>query len=246
MVRGWEAAVYPQLTYTEFAASLQNTRASGLIVHLLNGFKQEVNVSRSITLTVALMFAVGAGAAQAQGPFGLELRGGGALPTADLGDASLSAGFGFGIAGSYRLLPHLGAYVGWDWHRMATDRAFLGDDYDVEDTGYAFGMQFQHPLVRGIGGWARAGGLYNHIELEDDEGTIVADSGHELGWELGGGFSIPLGQRLALTPGARYRTFSATLEVDQVDVPVDLSYVALEVGLTWTFGARPMSAVRAR
>ena len=202
-------------------------------------------MSRSITFTVALVLAAGAGGAQAQGPIALELRGGGAIPTADLGETSLGVGFGFGIAGSYRLLPHLGAYVGWDWHRFATDEALLGNDYDVEDTGYAFGMQFQHPMVRGIEGWARAGGLYNHIELENDAGSIVADSGHELGWELGGGFSIPLGQRLALTPGARYRTFSATLEVDQVEVPVDLSYVALEVGLTWTFGARTFSALRA-
>ena len=203
-------------------------------------------MSRYLSLMVALLMVAVASTVHAQGPWSLELRGGPAFPTADLNDASLGTGAGFGVAASYRFLPHLGAYAGWDWHRLGLDEPFLGGDYDVEDTGYAFGLQFQHPMIRSIEGWVRAGGIFNHIEMEDDAGTIVDDSGHELGWEVGGGLSFPLGRHFALTPGARYRTFSTTIEIDDAQVPVDLSYLTAEVGLSWTFGARTLSAVRAR
>lgn len=138
------------------------------------------------------------------------------------------------------------AYLGWDWHRLATRDAFQGDDVDVEDTGYAFGLQFRHPLVGAVGGWARAGGIYNPSELENRAASTVADSRHELGWEAGGGLHIPLGTHLALTPGVRYRTFSAKIDAGGGRVPVDLRYVAAEIGLSWCFGEAAATAANKR
>jgi hypothetical protein len=197
----------------------------------------------AIALTLVL-FATGA--AQAQVPLGLELSGGAAFPTKDFGDAALKTGAGFEFTATLRVLPHMHVYGGWDWHSFVMDRAFYGTKFDVEDTGYAFGLMFRHPLVRDNSGWIRAGGIYNHIEIENDAGDIVADSGHELGWEVGGGMFIPLTQNLALTPGVRYRALSAEVTPAQTVRPVDLNYVTAQLGLAWTFGAPRGVAARTR
>jgi opacity protein-like surface antigen len=201
---------------------------------------------RFITGTVAVLAVASAGMAQAQSPVGLELRGGVALPTADFGAATLDAGGGGGFTINYRFLPHMLAYAGWDWFLLRTDEPFAGADYDVENNGYAFGLQFQHPVLKDVGYWVRAGGLYNHIELEDSNGDQIADSGHDLGWEAGGGLRVPLGQHFALTPGVRYRTLSTDLSVGQTTYPVDLSYVTAEIGVQYNFGARRVTSALVR
>lgn len=174
--------------------------------------------------------------ARAQDRWSLELRGGAALPTQDLGDLDLATGFGFEGTAEYRPLPHLGVYAGWDWHRFSTEEEIAGPDVDVEETGYALGLRFQHPL-RGDAGPAlrlRAGGTYNHIEIED-EGEITADSEHGVGWEAGAGLVFDLGGGWRFSPGARFRALSRDLEIGGVETGVDLTYVAIEAGIARRF-----------
>lgn len=197
---------------------------------------------RRIAFVAALTLAIGASETMAQSRLSFEMRGGPAFPTADLSQSALGTGAGFELIAGLRLQEHLGAYAGWDWHRFVTDEPFEGGEFDVEDTGYAFGLQFRHPFTDAFGGWLRAGGIYNHIELEDDSGDIIADSGHELGWEAGAGLLFPVSQSFVLTPGIRYRTFSATLDVNDAAVAVDLSYIVAEIGVTWTLGGRTLAA----
>lgn len=202
---------------------------------------------RSVAITTALLVLTSAAAAQAQGRFDIELRGGAAFPTRDLGDATLKTGGGAEATVGVRLLPHLHVYGGWDYFSFVMDKPLAGNKYDVEETGYAFGMAFRHPLYNQVGGWVRGGGLYSHIELENTAGDIVVDSGHELGWEVGGGLSVPVGSGFSVTPGVRYRSLSTDLAIGSTTVPVDLGYVAAEVGVRWTFGApRGMTTARAR
>lgn len=203
-------------------------------------------MQRSTIGVATLLLAVSAASAQAQRPFALELRGGAAFPTEDFGPATLKTGGGFGGTLNYLIVPHTGFYVGWDWHRMVTDRALAGNDYDVESTGYAFGLQFRHPIAEPFGIWLRGGGLYTHIELENNAGDIVDDSGHELGWEIGGGATLALSDRWILTPGVRYRSFSADVTPGQQPIAVDLSFVTAEIGLAWTFGRPKTVAARTR
>jgi hypothetical protein len=106
---------------------------------------------------------------------------------------------------------------------------------DVEDTGYAFGLRFEHPLTARTAYWARLGGTANHIELEDAGGDIVFDSGHGVGWEAGGGVTVPVGDRLTLTPGVRYRALSRDVEIGGVTAPVRLRYVAVGMGVAYHF-----------
>lgn len=186
--------------------------------------------------TIAMLTGALSAAAQAPDRWAVELRANGAMPTQDLGDDPLDTGFGFEATVRYRFLPHLAAYAGWDWIRFSADQSFAGPDMDIEETGYAFGLRFEHP-IRGArtAAWVRAGGTYDHLEVEDTDGEIIADSGHGLGWELGAGVATAFREGWSLTPGIRYRSLSRDIEAGDATTPVDLRYFAFEVGLARSF-----------
>ena len=173
--------------------------------------------------------------AGAQSRWTLEASGGAAFATQKLGDADLGTGVGLGINGRYRVMPHLAVYAGWDWHHFPTDRPLPGGDVDFEDTGYAFGLRFEHPMMARAAYWLRLGGTANHIEVENRRGRLISDTGHGLGWEAGGGLTVPVSTRLMLTPGLRYRALSRDLELGDVATPVDLRYVTVGLGLAYRF-----------
>jgi hypothetical protein len=193
-------------------------------------------------IMVPLLLALCAGSARAQNRFALEINGGAAFPTEDLGTAALKSGFGLGFTGNVRVMPHVHLYAGWDYHRFMTDELVGSNEFDIDDTGYAFGAKFQHPMAAKMDGWLRVGAMYNHVELEDQNGDIVSDTGHEFGWETGAGISIPLNDRFALMPGMRYRTYGSTLTIGNTDRQIDLSYFTAELRMAFTFGAPPVSA----
>lgn len=177
----------------------------------------------------------------AQGVWELDVRAGAAHPTQDIGDDALDTGFGFEATLAYRFLPHLAAYGGWDWRTFEFEEAttFAGEGVDLEETGYAFGLRFEHPFAgaSGTGPAYRihAGATVNHVELEDDAGDRVADSGHGLGWEAGAGVTFPLSDAWRLAPAVRYRSLSRDVDIDDVTTQIELRYVAAELGVTWRF-----------
>jgi Outer membrane protein beta-barrel domain len=173
----------------------------------------------------------------AQNHWRFDLRGGAAVATQDLGDASLETGFGFEGTMGYRVQPHLWVYAGWDWHRFNAEASFAGADSDFEETGYAFGLEFEHPIGQSkvAALQLRAGGMLNHIEVENSVGDVVADSDHGLGWEGGAGLALRLGEQWQFTPGVRFRSLSRELTVGTAATPVDLRYVAVELGVSRSF-----------
>ena len=173
--------------------------------------------------------------ALAQSRWSLEATGDAAFPTQTLAGADLKTGGGFGANARYRFMPHLAAYAGWEWHMQQSTQLLVGETLDLNDTGYTFGLRFEHPLVARTAGWLRAGGLANHIEIENTEGVIIQDTGHGLGWEVGGGLTVPIAARLALTPGLRYRTLSRDVKVGGPTRSSTLSYVTTGIGLAYTF-----------
>lgn len=190
----------------------------------------------AIAVAISSIF-VAAAPALAQQPWAVEVRGGVAFPTADLGDDELDTGVGFEGTIRYNVMPHLAAYAGWDWMHFGADGAGGASDVDVEATGYAFGLRFEHPFSGetdyGPAYWVRAGLIVDHIEIENQEGDLIADTEHGLGWEVGAGVAIGVGENGSLTPGIRYRSLSRDLEFDGGEVPVDLRYVAAELGFAW-------------
>lgn len=193
----------------------------------------------ALTATAALSMAVVASPLQAQSRWSLEFRTGAAVPTTELADDDLGTGLGFEGNVGYHLYQHVSLYAGWDWTHFNADQSFAGSDMDFEETGYVFGLQWEHPFQgevgNGLAGWIRAGASLKHIEVEDDEGDLVTDSDHGLGWEVGAGLSIPLGTNWRLTPGLRYRALSRELDVGTATADWDMKDVTFEVGARWHF-----------
>lgn len=188
----------------------------------------------ALLLALSLLFL--ADTATAQDRFGVQFSVDGSTTTQDVGDADLSPGFGFEANFTYRFMPHLSAYAGWGWQRFGSDGSFAGAEMDFEETGYRFGLQFMHPLgSMPVDYFLRAGGMYNHIEVENSDGDITADSGHGLGWQAGAGIAVPIGSKWRLMPGLRYQSLSRDIEVGSVTTDADLSYVAFEIGLHRAF-----------
>jgi hypothetical protein len=175
----------------------------------------------------------------AQPRWTLDVRGGAAIPTAQVRGYDLGTGVGFRATLGYRILVRTAAYVDWDWHSFAPDESFAGPEVDFEESGYSFGIGFRHPLLGDAGNGAalavRAGGTYSHIELEDSEGNLIADSGHGMGWEAGVGLDLDVTERVRVTPGLRYRSLSRPVLVGSTSSDVALRYLSLDFGVTLGF-----------
>ena len=184
---------------------------------------------------LALLLIPAGSSLEAQSRWRFELASDAAFATEDLGNASLGTGFGFEGTVGYRVQPHLWVYAGWDWHRFPSDVSTA--DSDLEETGYAFGLQFEHP-IRGSEAVAlrlRGGGTYNHIEVENTAGDLIGDTDHGLGWEAGAGLALRLDDRWQVTPGARFRSLSRDLALGGLGTTANLRYIAVEVGFSRRF-----------
>lgn len=194
---------------------------------------------KRLTFSLALLALAATASArdlQAQ-RFTADLRGPLAAPTQELAGTDLNTGFGLGATVAYRLQTHLHVYGGWDWLRFRAEQSFAGTDMDFEETGYVFGLRFEHPFRSGSPMLYRleGGGTYKHVEIENDGGDLIADSGHGLGYELGAGVLVPIGGSWRLAPMVRYRSLSQEFEVGNVRVEGDLRYTAVELGVSYRF-----------
>ena len=192
-----------------------------------------------VKLYVLSFFLLSTTISMAQDKWSVELRPNLNFATTDIGNADLNTGFGFELAVGYRFMEHLGAYAGWGWNQFTSENSsFIGSgDTDFEETGYTFGLQFIHPIGNSDK-WSflvRAGGIYNHIEVENEAGDIVEDSGHGLGWELGAGVQVDLGSNWNLRPQVGYRSLSRDLDIGNTSTDVDLNYISFGVGIAKSF-----------
>lgn len=188
------------------------------------------------TLIVLAIFTKSISAQDNEKRFGFELSSGASIALDKLNDAKLKPGAGFEGIFHYRFMPHTGVYAGWGWNRFASDKSFIGNNVDFEETGYVIGLQFKHPLSNSnVAYYLRAGALYNHIEIENADGDIIKDSGHGWGWQLAGGFDIPLGKNWSLTPGVKFNSLSRDVDHNSINVPLDLNYLQFRVGILKTF-----------
>mgnify|MGYP006279572019 CR=1 FL=1 len=154
----------------------------------------------------------------------------------DLGGTDLNIGAGFEGLFHYSVQQHLGVYAGWGWNRFGTDESFQGIDADFEETGYVFGLKFSHPIQYTPLSWSvRAGGLYNHLEIENSDGDIVRDSGHGLGYHAGAGLEFQIAEKWSLNTTAVFHSLSRSIDADETNVPLDLSYITARVGFARTF-----------
>jgi Outer membrane protein beta-barrel domain len=186
------------------------------------------------TMIVSVMLLIFSTRAMAQKNWSLSLRSGANFTTTKLGDSDLKTGIEGTIA--YKFLPNLAIYSGWGWNKFNTDRLFTLSNIDIVETGYRAGLQITAPI--GTSNWKyliSGGGVYNHLEVENSEGTMTDDSGHGYGWEAEGGIVIPLGSSFNLTPTVRYHSLTRDLKNGNLPTQVNLKYVSAGLGLSLLF-----------
>lgn len=189
-----------------------------------------------LMITLFIGISISSMAQDNNGRFGVELNVGGSFATDKLADAKLNPGFGAEFLLHYRIVEHTGVYAGWGWNKFNAENSFAGQDMDFEETGYVFGVQFKHPLGQTpLNYYLRLGGLYNHIEIENTEGEIVADSKHGLGFQLAGGIHIKLNESWSITPGVKFHYLPRETDYPVNTTDLNLNYVSLRIGIVKTF-----------
>lgn len=167
--------------------------------------------------------------------FGFEISAGPSVATRNFADG-LKPGFGYDGAFHLRILPHTGIYGGWGYNWFSTKTGSSLTDRDYEETGYVLGLQFKHPLDGSSTCWfVRGGAIYNHIEVENDLGEIVADSGHGFGFQLAAGVDFDLGRSWSLTPVVKYNNLSRYLDEAGEGMDVQYHYLTVRVGILKRF-----------
>ncbi len=191
--------------------------------------------TKGLTFAMLVLLSLSSYAQESEKRFGFELSSGASVATKKLGGSTVNPGLGFEAIFHYRILAHTGIFVGWGWNKFAVDESFVGNDRDFEETGYVFGVEFKHPIRESkTSYYLRAGGLYNHIEIENG-GDVTHNSGHGLGWQLAGGLDFPLGKNWSLTPGVKFNSLNRDVENEGVNVPLDLNYLQLRIGILKKF-----------
>jgi hypothetical protein len=113
---------------------------------------------------------------------------------------------------------------------------FTLSNIDIVETGYRIGFQFAAPIgTSNLKYLDVGGGVYNHLEVENSEGTMTDDSSHGYGWEVEGGIVIPLCSHFSLTPTVRYHTLIRDLKNGNLPTEVKLNYISTGLGLSYLF-----------
>jgi opacity protein-like surface antigen len=164
------------------------------------------------------------------------LRGGVSIATKDLVDADLKSGFGLEGMMDFRIVNHIGIYGGWAWNHFSADQSFAGNNSDFEETGYAFGVKYFETVGSSpVDAYVNVGAIYNHLEIENTAGDIIADSGHAWGWQVGAGVDINLSERWQLKPGLKYQLLTNDINLNETNHQFDLSYFNVGLGVAWRF-----------
>jgi hypothetical protein len=167
----------------------------------------------------------------------VDFRGAAASPQERLAGIDLKAGSGFGTTLALKVRPHLFTYAGWDWMRFRTDAVPAASRMDFIETGYTLGLRFEHPFRVGsdLAYRLELGGTSKHIEVENDVGELIADSGHEIGFESGASLVMPFGKTWRLIPTARYRSLGVGLTMNDASSKGHHRYYGIEVAVAREF-----------
>lgn len=185
---------------------------------------------------LSVLFSLNCLAQENEKRFAVEVNGGASFATNELSGADLNTGAGFETILQYRFMPFTSVYGGWGWNHFNADDSFAGADMDFEETGYVLGLQFKYPIGNSpVSCFVRGGGLYNHIETENNDGDIVNDTGHGFGWQLAGGVEVNLGKNWSIAPGIKFNSLSRDTEFEDENYQLDHQYISARVGIIKRF-----------
>jgi len=187
---------------------------------------------RTTTTLLALAALTLAGSAapdalQAQN-VSLELRGSLTKALGDFGDVATSdAGLGADLI--VQTSPNLSIYGGYGRDMFGQEGG--GDDDNYNSQGFEAGAKLMAARESGVLPWVRGGVTLHKLTIED--GGAEFESDRNLGFQLGAGVDIPLGEVLTFSPGVRYQNYSAEFDgfVDAFDTEASVSYLTADFGV---------------
>lgn len=185
-------------------------------------------MKKSVVVLAALAAVAGVSQAEAQTlpttPFSIEVRGGAAIPTGDLGDGA-KTGYTLGANAQFALNPMFGLYAGYAYNSFGVDEDGA-DDFDVVDQGFRGGVMVNVPAATlPVAPFVFGGLVYNELEFQVQNASVTSDA--QVGFEVGGGVAIPLGPRVSFTPAVSYTRWS----LDEDGAELDVTAVKVDVGL---------------
>lgn len=189
-----------------------------------------------IVFTMCAALSLNSAAQDRESRFGFELSGGPSFATSEFAEG-IRMGFGFDGAFHYRLLNYTGVYAGWGANWFTTETSSSNTNRDYEETGYVLGLQFMHPIKDDRSSYfLRAGVLYNHIEVENDNGDILEDTGHGPGFQLAAGVSFDLGSAWSIAPVMKFNYLTRPLDSEENSaVDTNFNYITLRIGIQKMF-----------
>src|SRR5690349_21154849 len=105
---------------------------------------------KNFRLTIAIIFtalvATGPTSLAQDRKLSLEFRSSANMVTNDLDGVNVNAGGGFEATVAVELIKNLSLSVGWARNSFRSDEAYSVSKAQFVETGYAFGLQFIHPI----------------------------------------------------------------------------------------------------
>lgn len=182
-----------------------------------------------------IFFFVGTGL-QAQGQWSFEFRPNLDFATTKIGEKKIKTGFGFDANLTYNFIDNMGVYAGWGWNTYRAENIPDTGNIDLNQTGYTFGLQYINSIKEtSLGYFLRFGGIYAHVEVENEAGNNIADTSHELGWEIAGGLYLFNVSTFSLRPQLGYRSFSGDFSSGFVSDKLDLNNFFFGIGVAKWF-----------
>lgn len=164
-------------------------------------------------------------------PFSFNVNAGAALPTGDFGDL-VSTGWTVSADGTFNITPMFGIYAGYSFSQFGVSDDFedLVGEGDITEQGFDAGIKATFgggtlpftPFLRGGLIFHKIGGDFEDEDVESE------DSDSELGFEIGGGVTFPLGPRISVVPSASYLQWTPEEDGDE---GIDVSMVKVQIGL---------------
>lgn len=156
--------------------------------------------------------------------------------TQDISDSNTKTGYGFDFTGNYRVLNYVDVYAGWGWNQFNGGDFLSTKNSTINLNGFSLGFRYLHPIKDSAIAYSlMAGAIYEHLEVEYPAGEITAESGHDLGWQIGGGLSYTFGENWMLRPELRYRALSAAIDLPSESNDINLNYISFGIGLGFSF-----------
>ncbi len=166
----------------------------------------------------------------------VEFRPGLNFPMNDVGNTDTRTGFGFELTGAYKIMPHLSIYAGWGLNQFKGNDKMTNEDITFKETGFNLGFEIIRRIRTSPFSYlARAGLIYNQLEMENNANDLTLNTGYGFGWQVAAGINYEVAPNLSLRPMFRYRSLRGNVEIANTPTSLNLNYISFGIGSALDF-----------